>query len=145
MSWLLGAAIVGGALGASSTAKANAADKDAAQLEAYQREIEDAQNQQSAYTGIQNMITDLGTLESTQASVVAAQGKRTSGGSVSAIQEHQRGLLTRDIEDIERSIEIGSALSAINTSARFTEAANASKSRWLSWGASTLTSVAKVF
>lgn len=145
MSWLLGAAIVGGALGASSTAKANSAEQDAAQLGEYEDDINEAQAQQAAYTNIENMIRDISSLESSQNVVTAAQGKRGSGGSVKAIQEHQRGLLTRDIEDIERSLEVGSKLSDISTASRYSTASENSKSRWLSWGASTLTSVAKVF
>ena len=139
MGWLLGAAILGGA---AKTKSANKAAKDAAKIGEYQDQIEKYQNQQAASIAIGNMIEDLSSLESTQQVMAPAMGKRGSGGSQQAIQTHQRGLLKRDIEDIERSVEQTGRMLDLQTSSRYLQTKQQNTQRWLSWGASSLSSLA---
>ena len=144
MSWLLASAIVGGGLSAKSTAKANKAQKEADAISALQDDIQKSQNIQEASITIQNMIEDLSSLESAQNVMAPAMGKRGTGGSMEAIKENQRGLLKRDIKDIERSVEQTGKMLDLQTSSRYAQSKAQSKQRWLSWGANTLSSVARV-
>lgn len=144
MGWLLTSAIIGGGLSARSTRQANKAQKEADRISALQDEITKQQNIQEASITIQNMIEDLSSLESTQTAMSSAMGKRGTGGSMEAIKENQRGLLMRDIEDIERSVEQTGRMLDLQTSSRYAQSRTQSKQRWLSWGANTLTSIARV-
>ena len=138
MGWLLGAAILGGAV---KTKSANKAAKEAARIGEYQDQIDKYQNQQAASIAIENLIVDLSSLESTQQALNPAMGKRGTGGTAEARTAHQRGLLSRDIEDIERSVEMTGKMIDLQTQSRYVQTREQSKQRWLSWGASSLASL----
>lgn len=144
MSWLLAGAVVSAVAGAGSTASANQADQDAAAIDEMGERIKFAQTKQRAAVDIENMITDLGSLESAQTAIASGMGKRDSGGSQTAIKEHQRGLLTRDIEDIDKTLALDSKLMELGISSTYTAADSRADSRWSSWGTSVVGSFTKV-
>lgn len=128
-----------------SAISANAADKEAAELEKYQNLLDVATFESDIANEQYNLSVESATLASSQRAAAAAMGKRSAGGSVGAIIETGKEEYARDIERLGREAERAKAFGKVTRSSIDALSSSRTKQRNIQAAGQGLMSIAKVF